>query len=165
MALKASLDHWTHANHEKERLDLIHRVQEFSAKRNIRVTFIAGDVHCGGVGRLFSASELADSRLTYQIVSSAIGNIPPPNSVICQLHRSAKVIKLDDVTYEEMLDLFHEDVDGKPLTEKKLIGRRNWCSVEPDSEKEGAIKFSLQVENEDYRQPSKAYSVSVPPLR
>lgn len=39
-------DHWTHPTHEDERKRLVLMLQDFSEKRRIRVTFIAGDVHC-----------------------------------------------------------------------------------------------------------------------
>lgn len=33
---------------------LIRKMQEFARTRNLRISFISGDVHVGGLGRLYS---------------------------------------------------------------------------------------------------------------
>ncbi|KAJ2484629.1 hypothetical protein IWW47_005652, partial [Coemansia sp. RSA 2052] len=76
-------DHWTSSVHMEERKAFILRLQEFARTRNVRVTFVAGDVHCCGAGRLASMNPALpperDYRFMPQIISSAIMNVPPPN--------------------------------------------------------------------------------------
>lgn len=137
------IDHWTHPVHEAERTYLITRLQQHAHQFRRRVTFISGDVHCAGVGRLYNPAAPQDAALMYQIIASAIVNIPPPKGVLKMLHTSAKVIDFGNGVKEEMLDLFTVDVDGKGLADKKLIGRRNWgmgC-VEAD-----VLEFGIRVE-------------------
>ena len=74
----------------------------------------------------------------YQIITSAIVNVPPPGMVIKLLHNNDKFFipplnssqstKFQSDTKEEMMELFAKDVDGKPLGNlKKLLGRRNYA--------------------------------------
>lgn len=156
------IDHWTNELHEAERHQAILRFQQIAAMKGIRITFIAGDVHCGGAGRFFGTKP-DDFRTMYQIVSSAIGNIPPPVAVLKMLHKNAKVIHFDHETKEEMLDLFKRDVNGHAAPAgKKLINRRNYCLVDPAED--GGLNFNLMVENEDWKQPAVPYPVHVPRL-
>jgi hypothetical protein len=157
------IDHWTNVSHADERMAMILRFQQLSLLKKVRITFIAGDVHCCGVGRLFNPDMDGDEHLMYQIVSSAIVNVPPPNGVLSTVNRSAKVYQLNRNTHEEMLDLFEKDVNGKaPATGKKLLGRRNWCAVTREAE---ALQFSIMVENQHHEHPSVPYSVLVPPMK
>lgn len=43
-------DHWCAAPHKKERNWLVEQVQTFAYEKKLRVSFISGDVHAGGVG-------------------------------------------------------------------------------------------------------------------
>lgn len=158
------IDHWTNVNHNAERQALILRLQKLSMERRVRVTLIAGDVHCAAVGRFASKDGAMDHHLMYQIISSAIVNVPPPNVILRRLHGNSKVISFDDETQEEMVDLFTTDVNGKKLSRHKLMGRRNWCDVVGDSAVPGSLVFSIQVENVVWSDPSVAYPVSVPAM-
>jgi len=73
----------------------------------------------------------------YQIITSAIVNVPPPGMVIKLLHNNDKLFvppvnspqstKVQSDTKEEMMELFAKDVDGKDLgTLRKLLPRRNY---------------------------------------
>ena len=73
----------------------------------------------------------------YQIITSAIVNIPPPGMVIKLLHNNDKLFvppmnssqstKIQSDTKEEMMELFAKDVDGKDLGGlRKLLPRRNY---------------------------------------
>ena len=84
-------DHWTADVHLQERKAFILRLQELAKTKNLRVTFVAGDVHCCGAGRLASQNpEIKnieqDHRYMVQVISSAIVNVPPPNAVIRGVH-------------------------------------------------------------------------------
>jgi hypothetical protein len=154
------IDHWTNPCHEKERLFVVQKLQHISKTNGVRVTFAAGDVHCGGFGRLVGTDESRDYRLMYQVVSSAIGNIPPPPAVLSAVHRNAKTSAFDAATKEQMLDVFETDVNSKVLKNKKLIGRRNWCRFEPVSD--GSYDAALHVEDIDFKKRSHVYAINIP---
>ena len=116
---------------------VIRTLQEIAFNRRMRITVVSGDVHCCGVGYLYDPASPQDHKLMYQIITSAIVNVPPPAMVIKLLHNndklfvppmnSAQSTKLQSDTKEEMMELFAKDVDGKDLgTLRKLLPRRNY---------------------------------------
>jgi hypothetical protein len=122
-------DHWTNEAHGPEREKFIKRLQQFATEKRIRVSLLSGDVHVGGAamfrGRNGGSWEekKRDPRFMIQMISSAIGNVPPPFAIIKHLHMSAKPIDFDAETVEEMYPIFKDGLDGSPTTEKysKLI--------------------------------------------
>ncbi|KAF9422644.1 hypothetical protein BGZ76_003759 [Entomortierella beljakovae] len=143
------VDSWACTIHTDEKRKFVELLQSIAARRDVRVTFVGGDVHVGGLGRLFgndSKDRLSDPYDMTQIISSAIVNGPPPSAVIKTLHASAKTYKLNEYTSEEMIDIFHEDVDGSSLEYKKLLNRRNWCEVR-EKPSSNQIAFTIRVEN------------------
>ncbi|KAF9208504.1 hypothetical protein BGZ49_008588 [Haplosporangium sp. Z 27] len=146
------VDSWACNIHTEEKKKFVELLQAIAVSRNVRVTFVGGDVHVGGAGRLFgtnNADVLRDPYHMTQIVSSAIVNGPPPGSVISALHQSAKTYPLNDYTSEQMTDIFNMDVTGDILEHKKLLNRRNWCEVrELVSGQE--LEFTIRVENHDH---------------
>ncbi|KAF9428122.1 hypothetical protein BGZ94_003330 [Podila epigama] len=143
-------DHWTAKTHKAERNKFLTRLQNFANDRKIRVTFISGDVHCAGMGRFTAkiSPPEKDPQLMYQLISSAIVNIPPPDKVISLLHFQDKVHILDGrvKTYEDMYPMFTTDVDGTPLNQDKLLPRRNYSHgiYNPNT---GSIEISIFAEN------------------
>lgn len=145
------VDSWACNVHTKEKKEFVELLQAISSERGVRTTFVGGDVHVGGAGRLFGTNNtdrLRDPFHMTQIVSSAIVNGPPPGAVIHALHRSAKTYTLNDNTSEEMTEIFNQDVTGEDLEHKKLLNRRNWCEVRELSGME--LEFTIRVENEDH---------------
>ena len=63
------------------------------------------------------------------VISSAIVNTPPPNNMADILNRRNKTHHLDDETDEDMIPMFTHDVSGKLRNNKRLLPRRNWCSI------------------------------------
>jgi hypothetical protein len=131
-------DHWTHSNHSRERTLVIRTLQEIALNRRIRMTIVSGDVHCCGIGYLYDPQNLLDHKLMYQIITSAIVNVPPPGFVINLLHNndehwvpppnSSQSTRIQTDTKEEMMELFEKDVNGKYLGNlKKLLPRRNYA--------------------------------------
>ncbi|KAJ1898413.1 hypothetical protein LPJ81_004347 [Coemansia sp. IMI 209127] len=161
-------DHWTSEVHMEERKAFVLRLQEVARKRNVRVTFVGGDVHCCGAGRFASANPALpperDFRFMPQIISSAIMNTPPPNLVIRAVHTSAKTYFLDQNTDEMMYRLFEKDVNGKapPNNNEKLLGRRNFSSYVEDLDTKGLI-INIHVQNENNK-GTKPYTINVPAL-
>ena len=63
------------------------------------------------------------------IISSAIVNTPPPEMMSDILNKRNKTHHLDPETHENMIPMFSHDVDGKARNNKRLLPRRNWCSI------------------------------------
>ncbi len=63
------------------------------------------------------------------VISSAIVNTPPPNNMADILNRRNKTHHLDSETDEDMIPMFTHDVSGKLRNNKRLLPRRNWCSI------------------------------------
>ncbi|CAF3425033.1 unnamed protein product [Rotaria sp. Silwood1] len=130
------LDEWTHKVHLGERNRILCRFQDIAHKKRTRITFFSGDVHCCGVSRFQTQgdnipSPLHDSKLMYQIISSAIVNRPPPKIVTRVIHFfGTKWYPVAD-TEEELIDFFERDPEFRArLFLKKLLSNRNWCYFE-----------------------------------
>jgi hypothetical protein len=63
------------------------------------------------------------------IISSAIVNTPPSDMLADVVNKRNKVHHLDIHTDEDMIEMFHTDVDQKPRKNTHLLPRRNWCSI------------------------------------
>ncbi|EPQ28075.1 uncharacterized protein PFL1_04402 [Pseudozyma flocculosa PF-1] len=164
-------DHWCAGPHKRERNALISAVQDIALSQRLRISFMSGDVHAGGVGLFYHRSSIApsaDSRYMLAVITSAIVNTPPPPQVISLLNRLAKK-KHKSLFYihtkETMVPLFEEDLEGKKLkTDKYIIGARNWCAVTLQ-EQTGELEFDLRVEKVRGGGETKSYAVKAPPPR
>jgi len=119
-------DHWTAAEHVVERQGLVRKLQGLSKQYSARVTFISGDVHVGAFG-CFQAhpkqyNKVIDEKFMLQVVSSAIGNEPPPPGVIAALETSSMASTAMQDTLDKMLKVFNG---------RKLRGSRNYCQILP----------------------------------
>ena len=129
-------DHWTAKHHKIERNWLIQDLQDFAADKSVRVTILGGDVHLAAIGEFYTKKKLSvpkdrDHRYTPNIISSAIVNTPPPETMADFLNKRNKVHHLDDMTDEDMIPLFTYDVDGKSRNNHHLLPRRNYCMIRP----------------------------------
>ena len=144
-------DHWTAKNHKQERNWFVQELQELAAEKSVRVTILGydgcsplleiradlgrrGDVHLAAVGQFYSNPKLKipkdrDHRYMANVISSAIVNTPPPEMMSDILNKRNKTHHLDPETDESMIPMFTHDVDGKPRNNKRLLPRRNWCSI------------------------------------
>ena len=127
-------DHWTARNHKQERNWFIQELQQLAAEKSVRVTILGGDVHLAAVGQFYSNPLLKipkdkDNRYMVNVISSAIVNTPPPEMMGDILNRRNKVHHLDHDTDEDMIPMFNHDVDGRLRNNKRLLTRRNWCSI------------------------------------
>ncbi|KAF9875708.1 hypothetical protein CkaCkLH20_06640 [Colletotrichum karsti] len=127
-------DHWTAKNHKKEREIVIQDMQDLSADKSVRVTFLSGDVHLAAVGQFYANPKLnlpkhKDFRYMPNVISSAIVNTPPPDLMADILNKRNKIHHFDDSTDENMIPLFGHGVDGKPRNNKHLLPHRNWCAI------------------------------------
>lgn len=130
-------DHWTAKHHKHERNWFIQELQELAAEKSIRVTILGGDVHLAAIGQFYSSPQLnlqkdRDHRYMPNVVSSAIVNTPPPDMMADIMNKRDKkhyLDKEDKQTLEDMIPMFTHDVDGKGRNNKRLLPRRNWCSI------------------------------------
>ncbi|KAI4173702.1 MAG: hypothetical protein LQ348_006501, partial [Seirophora lacunosa] len=130
-------DHWTAKHHKQERNWFIQELQELAAEKSIRITILGGDVHLAAIGQFYSGPQMGlpkdrDHRYMPNVISSAIVNTPPPEMMADILNKRDKkhsLEKEDKQTLEDMIPMFTHDVDGKARNNKRLLPRRNWCSI------------------------------------
>lgn len=144
-------DHWTTRHHRTERQFLLEALQKLAVEKNIRVTFLSGDVHLGAVGEFFTPSSSerkhrvrfwkrrdepsprkeGDGRYMACVISSAITNRPPAGKVADILNRvdRGRTHYIGGRTGEKMVGVFGEDVDGRARRNKHLLPRRNYCEI------------------------------------
>lgn len=127
-------DHWTAKHHKDERNWFVQELQHLAIEKNVRVTFLSGDVHLAAVGQFYSKSKLGiakdrDHRYMPNVISSAIVNTPPPDRLADFLNKRNKIHHMDDQTDEDMIPLFAYDIDGSERSNHTLLPRRNWCSI------------------------------------
>lgn len=119
------------------------------------------DVHCCGAGLFHDPNRPQDHKTMYQIITSAIVNVPLPNMVIKMLHTSKvlyvpqnamRSINSPSDTKEDMIELFQTDVNGQIRELKKLMGRRNYAifvafdpqpQYDPSLMKPGALSLAV----------------------
>ncbi|KAI8836856.1 hypothetical protein BC829DRAFT_447800 [Chytridium lagenaria] len=166
------LDEWTHPNHIEERNTMVRKLQDLATRFRVRVSFLSGDVHICGFGRFISSDSddvnfINDPRGMVQVVSSAIGNNPPPGGILTYLHSNKRVLNSEECgipdTNEEMLEVFKTDVDGNELENQRLMNRRNWASLIIGDDLN--LTITLNVENIDREKDAVRYPVSVPLLK
>ncbi|CAD7704898.1 unnamed protein product [Ostreobium quekettii] len=156
-------DQWVCPGHRDERRRLVNRLQSLAFDRQLRITFISGDVHACSVGQFCShpkvASPLIDPRSMTSVVTSAIINKPPPAGILAaQQFFDCPRRDANRHTHEELLRIFPK--------RGKVMGRRNWCEVSQASPHlGGGLAFTLWVEQEGAKGRATApYAVEVPPL-
>lgn len=94
----------------------------------------SGDVHLAAVGQFYSNPNLnitkdRDYRYMPNIISSAIADVPTTEMISDTLNRRNQVHHMDSNTDEEMIPIFTHDVNNKVRKNKRLLPRRNWCSI------------------------------------
>ncbi|KAL4751760.1 hypothetical protein BDW72DRAFT_212541 [Aspergillus terricola var. indicus] len=127
-------DHWTAKQLKSERKYLIEDLQDLAAEKSVRVTILSGDVHLAAVGQFYSNPGLntpkdKDYRYMPNIISSGIADAPTTEMISDTLNRRNQVHHMDSNTDEDMIPIFTHDVNNKPRNNKRLLPRRNWCSI------------------------------------
>ncbi|KAL4814789.1 hypothetical protein BDW67DRAFT_81583 [Aspergillus spinulosporus] len=127
-------DHWTAKQLKSERKYLIEDLQDLAAEKSVRVTILSGDVHLAAVGQFYSNPDLntpkdKDYRYMPNIISSGIADAPTTEMISDTLNRRNQVHHMDSNTDEDMIPIFTHDVNNKPRNNKRLLPRRNWCSI------------------------------------
>jgi hypothetical protein len=152
-----------------ERDAFIAKMQEYSAKRNVRFTLVSGDVHVCAAAQFKSSVATPidrDPKFIMQIVSSAIGNGPPPNGVIKGMHLNSKAIPcLNGSTIESMYPIFTTDTAGAPISDQFLMNKRNWCSFTMDANQSAIVNINVEMNQGDLSGHCKSYEVVIPALK
>ncbi|KAK0553272.1 hypothetical protein OC845_001272 [Tilletia horrida] len=161
------MDHWCAAPHKRERNRLVARTEMLALERHVRISWLSGDVHAGGVGVFYGYNQhqpALDPKYQLAVITSAIVNAPPPPAVITLLNRLATK-KHRSLFYlgmkESMIPLFEEDPQGNKSATKYIWGGRNWCAVThlPST---GELEFDLRIEIEKGGGATKGYPVRSP---
>lgn len=63
------------------------------------------------------------------VISSAIADAPESDMVADTLNMRNKLHHVDGDTDEDIIPIFTQNVDGRPRGNKRLLPRRNWCSI------------------------------------
>ena len=134
-------DHWTSAPHMQERLRMVHRLLRFSADKKCRVTLLSGDVHVAAVGVIESDRNDVppNARVINQLTSSGIVHPAPPAMVRYFLEQACKNVETIDRGVTAAMFEF-------PATTRRLIGARNFLTLEPDDK--DRLWANWWVENE-----------------
>ena len=122
-------DHWTSPPHLQERLRLVHRLLRLSAQKSCRVTLLSGDVHVAAVGAVESDRNDVppNARVVNQLTSSGVVHPAPPAMARYFLEQACqKVETLDRGITATMYEF--------PATTRRLIGARNFLTLEPDAD-------------------------------
>lgn len=122
-------DHWTSQPHLQERLRLVHRLLRLSAEKACRVTLLSGDVHVAAVGAIESdRNDVApNARVVNQLTSSGIVHPPPPAMARYFLEQACQRVETLDRGITASMYEF-------PATTRRLIGARNFLTLEPDTD-------------------------------
>lgn len=160
-------DHWTSKNHEPERNMVLKKLQEVAAVKKIRVSFMSGDVHVAGICRITSNPDseevLAEADYMLQVISSAIGNSPPPKVLgkVLNAPMTSGRKKIDDRLWMHFLQLFKQQYPQN----KKILLKRNWCDVTVDDG--STLTFALRVEDSpgDKGTAIHTFSTALPALK
>ncbi|KAK9859000.1 hypothetical protein MYU51_015907 [Penicillium brevicompactum] len=127
-------DHWAGKHLKSERTWLVEDLQDLAAEKSVRVTILSGDVHLAAVGQFYSNPKMGvakdhDYRYMPNVISSAIADIPETDLISDMLNKRNTVHHMDSNTDEDVIPIFTQDVNGKPRNNKRLLPRRNWCSI------------------------------------
>lgn len=140
------VDHWTGVHHSEERRRVVESFQQLAVDRQLRVTFVSGDVHCAAVGRFYSFPKMADLAedpfFMPQIITSAIINAPPPQVAVRLMHTVDRAgNRINQHTREKMVRFFK----SRYPREEKVLAKRNFLIMEGHGD--GSLKASIHVED------------------
>jgi PhoD related phosphatase len=173
---------------------LIHALQDISRRHSARITILGGDVHLGAIGQFYSNKKLGIQTINdYRYMANVFRPLALliidhlfcnrehaslqdswKSTVLLPMewtdirHRRNKIHHLDHDTDEDMVSIFHEDVDGTPLTNTHLLPRRNWCSIVPveggEHPMELSVTLNLEVDCKNPEGTTKPYVLRIPGL-
>lgn len=167
-------DHWCSKHHKRERNQLVRDLVNFGAGHGVRITILSGDVHLCCIGRLKSKYHHhphthatlkgediddmnlevtdypeRDPRLIFNVISSAIINAPPPDAMATLLNKRSKIHRFDKDTDEDVLPIFHNEVDGSKRENHRFLNKRNWSDLIIAKQSKYALKLPELDEGQD----------------
>ncbi|ADI38128.1 conserved hypothetical protein [Waddlia chondrophila WSU 86-1044] len=155
-------DYWRNQYHREERRVVIERLQQIATQMNIRVTFLSGDIHLGGMGEIFDPKALSkekDPLYMAQIISSPMGNAPTGKfSAFFLSYLNNQTEFFNEKAQAKLVSIKRIDQDK----EKILLSKRNWAQLTYDPSSHD-IKVELCVESK--KSWIKVYSTVVPILK
>lgn len=182
------IDRWNSSYHLEERNRLIKRLQKWCLATHVRITLLSGDIHMAALGKFATPSDSTDykrrhyenrmltpfdaqndHKLMYQIVTSAIGNVPPPKWLLAMFHLLDKTNYIDDPemgrTMVRHLPVFTRRTNGHLFGKRttKFMGLRNWCAGEY-FEEDRNMSFNLYVELFLGAGQCMPFNIRIPPL-
>lgn len=155
-------DGWCNKSHKKERNNMILRFQKLAREKHIRISFIGGDVHLGGAGKIYRKENgINDSSedAIWQIISSPVGNICVEKPIARVLGRMAHhKMNLEDGCAMHVFKLHQEKNNNK---DHSLIAHRNFVifKVMPNM----AIDVTWSAERKKAHKGHKIYQLNIPP--
>lgn len=90
-----------------------------------------------------------DPRLIFNVISSAIINAPPPDAMATLLNKRSKIHRFDKDTDEDVLPIFHNEVDGSKRENHRFLNKRNWSDLIIAKQSKYALKLPELDEGQD----------------
>ena len=120
-------DHWTSRPNLAERLRLIHRLLDASA-RGTRITVLSGDVHVAALGVIESDRRdvPANANVINQLTSSGIEHPAPAGVALSFVEQACQLPETIDRGITGTMMAF-------PTSTQHMIGRRNYLTLHPDA--------------------------------
>jgi len=153
-------DGWCHKDHKQERNTMILRFQNFARERHMRITFISGDVHLGGAGKIYREAagiEDASADAIWQIISSPVGNICVEKPTARALGRVAH--KKQKIPNDCAMSVFKLHKEKNHDKGHSLIAHRNFVKLKLMSTMDLDVVWSAES-----KKAHKLYKLIIPPV-
>lgn len=179
-------DAWNHSAHRLERDRIVARFQALAERKRIRVTFVSGDVHLGGAGKIYppeekgrveKSSKQTSPKVIYQLISSPVGNIPVATTQALSIgfkgarpqninDSHMKLIRLRQGTPEHPVTKIKHGHQKHVKSRHYLLDRRNFGRLQLGAH--DALNFTLSTEpiksRHDLGVEHEPYHLIVPPI-
>lgn len=165
-------DGWSHRDHKGERNNMVAMFQDFAERKGIRVTFLSGDVHLGGMGKIYEKNFNDDAAKTiYQVISSPVGNMPAGERAASAIGALASFEQ--NVGHGSRMRLFKMTKDSTGhKAEGYLMSHRNFSVLQVNNHKDLTVRMNVEeISNRSLMGffPERTvqhsmYSVTIPPV-
>lgn len=125
-------DHWSHADHARERARLVALLVDTARTRRIRVTIVSGDVHVAAWGSL-SPTDLDPEMKwlrVHELISSGVVH-PPPSGPVQWIY--GKLLNRAAASAQAIGTRHVAQMQVMPHADGYLLGQRNWLAIEADA--------------------------------
>ena len=165
------IDHWDCEEHEKERKSVIQMFQTFAERKGVRVTFLSGDVHLGGLGIILpkNVTQINHSddlekiasipTAMVQVISSAIENTSPSKEAAYFLGKKGAAPK--DVNENTISKMLQVSQTHRKFKNKILIPYRNYGILKMNG---NSLNVKVYRETKQ-KMNSKFFDWNIPPVQ